>query len=175
MHCKNHRGFSLVELAVVLTVVGLILAIAAPGLIRQLNSQRVRDAAQVLKDEMRMARQKAITNGTRNYVYTQQGANGTQYFTGIRTFNEATKTWNGFQWRGPIDLPAKTKQIGANFSSSYLWFYYDPTGKPHQPFDPVSPWPAQSPVASGSVKVVSMVPGVVDTSTVNLDLSGSVW
>jgi len=173
MHWKNHRGFSLIELAVVLTVVGLILAIAAPGLIRQLNSQRVRDAAQVLRDEMRMARQKAITNGTRNYVYVQWGPDGSQYLTAVRTFNEATKTWNGHVWRGPIDLPAKTRQIGSNFST-YTWFYYDPSGKPHQPYD-MSPWPAQSPVTSGSVKVVSMVPGIVDTSAVNLDLSGSVW
>jgi prepilin-type N-terminal cleavage/methylation domain-containing protein len=175
MHLNNRRGFSLVEMAVVVTVMGLVLAITAPGLIRQLNSQRVRDAAGILRDEMRLARQKAITNGTRNYVYVQWGPDAAQYWTGIRTFNDANKTWNGFTWRGPIDLPTKTMQIGANFSGSYTWFYYDPTGKPHQPFDTGLPWPSQSPIASGSVKLISTVPSIVDTVAVNLDLSGSVW
>ena len=173
MQWSNRRGFTLTEMAVVVMIMGFLLAITAPGLIRQLNAQRVKDSANILREEMRLARQKAVTNGTRNYVYTQYGTGGDQYWTGVRTFNDATKTWNGFVWNGPINLPSKTKQIGSNFST-YTWFYYDPSGKPHQPFD-MSPWPLQSPPASGTVKFVSTVPSITDTVTVNLDLSGSVW
>ena len=61
MHWNNRRGFSLVELAVVLTISGLILAIGTPGLIRYLNSARVRDSARTLAEEMRLARQKAVS------------------------------------------------------------------------------------------------------------------
>src|SRR5438045_1593395 len=97
MHWKN-RGFSLVELAVVLTIAGLILAMTAPGLIRSLNSARVRDSAGTLRDEMRMARQKAVTNGTRNYVYFQWGSNQSQYWTAVATQNPISHVWSGPAW-----------------------------------------------------------------------------
>ena len=169
MHWNNRRGFSLVELAVVLTISGLILAIGTPGLIRYLNSARVRDSARTLAEEMRLARQKAVTNGTRNYVYTQYGTNQNQYWTGVMT-QQTNGVWPSSPvWRGPIDLPEKTKQIGSNFSG-YVYFYYDPSGRPRQPLIGSNP-----PYSSGSVKVVSTVPGITDTTTVSLDLSGSVW
>jgi len=172
MHWKNNRGFSLVELAVVLTVCGLILAISAPGLIRYLDAARVRDAAQTLREEMRLARQKSVTLGTRNYVYTSWGSGPSQYWTGVRTWNDQTKTWSSFTWRGPIDLPSKTKQINGNFGG-YIYFYYDPSGRPRQPLE--RPWPQIDPLASGSIQVVSTVPANTDTMTVNLDLAGGVW
>ena len=168
MHWSNRRGFTLVEMAVVVMIAGLILAISAPSLIRHLNAQRVRDAAHILADEMRLARQKAVANGTRNYIYTQYGAGQNQYWTGIIT-QRTDGVWpTSITWKGPIDLPDKTRQIGANFSG-YVYFYYDPSGRPRQPL------PGNPPLSSGSLKVVSTVPGVTDTTTINLDLSGSVW
>jgi len=164
MHWKDRRGYSLAELAVVVMIAGLILAIGTPGLIRSLNAARVRDSARLLSEEMRLARQKAVTNGTRNYLITMQGANQSQYYTGVAT-KLPSGAWSGITWRGPIDLPGKTKQISANFGS-YIWFYFDPAGRPRTPVDGV---------CSGSIKVVSTVPSNTDTSTVNLDLSGSVW
>jgi prepilin-type N-terminal cleavage/methylation domain-containing protein len=169
MHCKNRRGFTLVEMAVVVMIAGLILAISAPNLIRHLNRQRVHDAAHVLADEMRLARQKAVANGTRNYIYTQYGTGQNQYWTGLVT-QQTNGVWpSSIAWKGPIDLPDKTRQIGANFSG-YVYFYYDPSGRPRQPLTGNPP-----PLSSGSVKFVSTVPGVTDTTTINLDLSGSVW
>ena len=166
MLCKRNQGFSLVELAVVLVVAGLVLAIGAPSLVTYLNSKRVSDAARVLSNEMRVARQKAVTNGTRNWVYTQWGTGANQYWTGIQTSN-GTGGWNATVWTGPIDLPARTKQIQANFSS-YTSFAFEPNGRP-----------IDASVAagrtSGLVKVISTMPSVTDTITVNLDLSGSVW
>ena len=168
----KNRGFTLAEMAVVVMIAGLIMAITAPGLVRYLNQSRVRDSAGVLRNEMRLARQKAVTNGTRNYVYFQYGTNYNQYWTAVATQNPITHVWSARQWRGPIDLPSKTKQIGANFSS-YIYFYYDPYGKGRQPLGMA--WPAVDPPSSGSVRIVSTVPSITDTVTVNLDLSGSVW
>jgi prepilin-type N-terminal cleavage/methylation domain-containing protein len=168
MHWKNREGFSLVELAVVLVVAGIIMAIGAPGLTKYLNSAHVRDAARMLSDEMRLARQKAVSDGTRNYVYTQWGSNSSQYWTGVATQTGPT-TWSGITWRGPFDLPDRTKQISANFSS-YIYFFYDPSGIPRQPVGGSPP-----PAASGSIKLISTIPSVTDTSQVNLDLTGSVW
>jgi len=158
MHCNRREGFSLVELAVVLVVAGLILAIGSPPLIKYMNARKVYDSARILSDEMRLARQKAVTNGTRNWVYTQWGSNAAQYWTGIQT-PLGGGAWSGTSWRGPIDLPKRTKMIAANFSG-LQYFWYDPNGRPSY---------------SGSVKVISTIPSVRDTSTVNVDLSGSVW
>jgi len=169
MHLNDRRGFSLLEMAVVVTIAGLILAISAPSMIRHFNRQRVHDAAHLLADEMRLARQKAVANGTRNYFYTQYGTNQNQYWTGVMT-QQTNGTWPSSPvWRGPIDLPEKTKQIGSDFSG-YIYFYYDPQGRPRQPLVGSNP-----PYSSGSVKVISTVPGITDTTTVSVDLSGSVW
>lgn len=169
MHCKNREGFSLVELAVVLVVTGIILAIGVPNILKHMHSQSVRDSARMLSDEMRMARQKAVSNGTRNYVYTQWGAGADQYFTGVQTQNPNTGAWSTIVWRGPLDLPGRTKQINATFGGN-TYFYYDPSGRPKVSISP----PTEIPV-SGSIKVISTLPSVTDTSTVNVDLSGSVW
>lgn len=160
MHWKKREGFSLVELAIVLVVAGLILAISTPGVIRYLNGQRVRDSARLLADEMRLSRQRAVSNSTRCWVYTQWGAGQNQYLLGTQAQNpNPPYNWLTTQWRGPFELPSKTKQIGANFSP-FQYFYYDPNGRPS---------------GSGSVRVCSTMASVTDTATVNLDLSGSVW
>ena len=165
MHWKNREGFSLVELAVVLVVAGIILAMGVPNILKHMHSQSVRDSARMLSDEMRLARQKAVSNGTRNYVYTQWGPGADQYWTGIQTQNPNTGAWSSILWRGPIELPGRTRQISASFGS-YVYFYYDPSGRPKTPLDTPS---------SGSIKVVSTIPSVNDTAAVNVDLSGSVW
>lgn len=159
MHWKNREGFSLVELAVVLVVAGIILAMGLPNILKHMHSQSVRDSGRMLSDEMRMARQKAVSNGTRNWLYTQWGAGADQYWTGIQTQNPTTGAWSSILWRGPIDLPGRTRQINAAFGG-FTYFYYEPSGRPN---------------ASGSLMVISTLPSVTDTSTVNVDLSGSVW
>ena len=159
MHWNRREGYSLVELAVVLVIAGIILAVGAPPLMRYVNGARVRSAAHVLSDEMRLARQKAVTNSTRNWVYTTWGTNSSQYWTGVQT-QTSPGVWSGINWRGPIDLPSRAKQIQPNFGGGYQYLWYDVNGRPC--------W-------SGSVKLVSTVPNVTDTVTVNVDLSGSVW
>ena len=159
MHWKNHRGFSLVELAVVLVVAGMILAIGAPAMIRYLNGYKVRNTAHKLADEMRMARQRAVANNTINWVYTQWGPNATQYWTGVQTQNGPGGTWGSTQWTGPLDLPDQMKQVSANFNS-VQYVFFKPNGLAS---------------SAGSVRVCSPNASVRDTSTINVDFSGSVW
>lgn len=164
MHSKENKGFSLVELAIVLVIAGIVLAITTPGLIKYLNGQRVRDSAHVLADEFRMARQKAVTNGTRNYVYTQWGTGQAQFWRGVVTKTDEN-VWSGISWSGPYDLPDRTKQISANFGG-YQYLYFDTNGRAYSPL---------ATACSGSVRVCSTIPSVKDTTTINVDLSGAVW
>jgi len=54
------RGFTLVELGVVLVLVGLVLGIAVPAVVQSTRSSRLRAGAQGLAMQINLARQKAV-------------------------------------------------------------------------------------------------------------------
>ncbi|GAB6195023.1 pilus assembly FimT family protein [Lysobacter xanthus] len=57
------RGFTLLELVVVLTIMGLAAAMAAPSLFRSIESWRARDAVEALRDQMHGLPAKARSSG----------------------------------------------------------------------------------------------------------------
>jgi prepilin-type N-terminal cleavage/methylation domain-containing protein len=156
-------GFTLVEMAVVLIVVGILLAITTPALRRYLSSYRVGDAARQIQSEMRLARQKAVTNGTRNWIFCGTSGNEVYYWTGIQT-QRSDLSWSAVNWI-QWNMPQNTKLIAPTFNGTN-WFYYGPDGKPTQ---------GSTVPVSGSVRVGSTNPSVSDTATVNVDLTGEVW
>jgi prepilin-type N-terminal cleavage/methylation domain-containing protein len=160
MSLRNEKGFSLIELAIVVLVAGIVLAFTTPSINRFLVQARLRDAASRVSGEMRLARQKAVTNSSRTWFLPANNSNvywmGEQRWTGGNVENAssfATTTW-----KGPYTLPSTVRIIQANWGG-LTYFWYAPNGRP---------------VASGSMKLVSTV-GAPDTLTVNVDLSGSVW
>jgi prepilin-type N-terminal cleavage/methylation domain-containing protein len=157
MDRQRQKGFSLVELAVVLVVAGLILAIGAPGLHKYLESNRVGDAARQISSELRIARQKAVTNGTRNWYFAGISGQEGLYWTGVQT-PLPTGGWSTTAWT-LWNMPTNTKQVTPNFGG-VNWLYYGPDGRAN---------------TSGSVKVASVVAAVHDTSQINVDLTGEVW
>ena len=60
------RGFSLIELMVVMAIGGVILAFSMPSINRYLNRARLRDNTNRMMNEMRLARQKFV--GLDNYI-----------------------------------------------------------------------------------------------------------
>lgn len=60
MNCDRSRGFSLLELLVVVLVLGLVLAVAYPSLSRTTSTLHLRTAARDVLNTFRYARERAI-------------------------------------------------------------------------------------------------------------------
>jgi prepilin-type N-terminal cleavage/methylation domain-containing protein len=65
---SRERGFSLIELVVVLAVVAAIVAIVAPNTIRWQRDQRLKGAARDIADLLMLARSEATRTGDRHVV-----------------------------------------------------------------------------------------------------------
>ena len=118
MRRRQDAGYTLVELAVVVLVVGIIVAFGLPGLARSITTNNLHNSSQVLIGEMNLARQKAITNSKQNWVWFATG--GTTYWT----------LQSGEGWKGPFSLPSRVTIANPNFSSlNYFWYGAD--GKPN--------------------------------------------
>jgi prepilin-type N-terminal cleavage/methylation domain-containing protein len=155
MSLRDKRGFSLIELAIVVLIGGLVLAITTPSINTYLVKARLRDSASRFAGEMRLARQRAVSNNSRSWFWTWNGSN--YYYIGEQRWQGAT-SWGTTVWRGPYYLPSTVKVLDASWANlNYFW--YTPDGRP---------------MSSGSVRLVS-TSGAPDTVQVNVDLSGSVW
>jgi len=73
---RSEAGFSLIELAVVLVLLGLIVAVGMPALQDWLERYRVRTAAQGLAAEMQLQRMRAVSRNTAHAIIFN-AANGT--------------------------------------------------------------------------------------------------
>ena len=160
MPLRNQKGFSLIELAVVVMIAGIVLAVTTPSINKALLKARLRDASSRIASEIRLTRQKAVTNSSRAWFYTVNGTNqywlGEQRWVGGATSNSAS--FAAIDWKGPYNLPSTVRVTQANWASlNYFW--YTPDGRP---------------VSAGSMKLVTTA-GDPDTVTINVDLSGTVW
>jgi general secretion pathway protein H len=77
MSSRSSRGFSLVELLIVILLAGVILAISVPEIQRSLGSSRLRTSAVQLASELNYARTISVS---RNSIYRVQLHNGNRTF-----------------------------------------------------------------------------------------------
>jgi prepilin-type N-terminal cleavage/methylation domain-containing protein len=70
--CLRPHGFSLIELLVVITILGVVLAMAVPNFVRFVARDRVDAAAQEVQSALTLARQKALARRA-NYRITLAG------------------------------------------------------------------------------------------------------
>ncbi len=155
MSLRNQKGFSLVELSVVVLLAGLILAFSTPSLNRYLTEARLRSSASRIAGEMRLARQKAVSNNSKMWFWTWGDVN--YYWIGEQRW-QGGSGWGSTQWRGPLYLPSTVLVKNPNFGG-INYFIYSPDGRPS---------------ASGTMSLISTTANP-DTIQINVDMSGSVW
>lgn len=97
---SERGGFTLVELLVVLTILGLLIGMSWPSVTRLMSRTRVKEAAKHVRTELGEARLKAIESGTPQVFRFQPG---TGYFE-IRPKEEETA--------GPAVLRSALEQMG---------------------------------------------------------------
>lgn len=77
MPSRSQRGFSLIELMIVLTVLGLLLGFSIPSFHRLSSSYQLQATAENIAGQLRLAREKAIATGVQQPVHF----GGTDYWT----------------------------------------------------------------------------------------------
>ncbi|MCI0528024.1 MAG: GspH/FimT family pseudopilin, partial [Nitrospira sp.] len=73
------RGYSFLEIAVVLSVIGLFLAIAIPNFADWLHTYRLKTAANALANHLRQARLSAVYEGVKYQFQVKDKDNGNFY------------------------------------------------------------------------------------------------
>ncbi len=70
---RQRRGFTLIELMVTVVIVGLLAALATPGILHRVNSYKTRTAAETVATTYRMARLRAMGRGAAVLVNYNDG------------------------------------------------------------------------------------------------------
>lgn len=79
MRPVDARGFSLIELAIVVLVMGMVIAMAVPAMNGFRSSHAVRTAAENIAGQLRLARERAISTGVTQTVRFQANTHGGDY------------------------------------------------------------------------------------------------
>jgi prepilin-type N-terminal cleavage/methylation domain-containing protein len=73
---KSNKGFTVVELLTVMGIVGVLMAVALPGILSWIPEQRLKGAARELHDNLQFARIYAIKAGQDCYLDFNEPATG---------------------------------------------------------------------------------------------------
>ena len=76
---RHTRGFTLIELAIVILVLGLVATFTVPALLRINTSLQLKGASQNLAGQLQLARQKAMATGVPQIMHLYQGTYGVDY------------------------------------------------------------------------------------------------
>jgi prepilin-type N-terminal cleavage/methylation domain-containing protein len=145
MRDPAERGFSLVELAIVLVVMGLLFGFSVPSFRRLSSTFQLRGATENVAGQLRLAREKAIATGVEQPIHI---LNSTTYHMHYPSPIGITTTWT---------LPR-----GITFTSPTLgdWYYMASDGRYYQD--------AGHTVTGSNVIVLGNTRGALDTVSVQL-------
>jgi prepilin-type N-terminal cleavage/methylation domain-containing protein len=143
MRDPAERGFSLIELAIVLVVMGILFAISVPGFKNISSSYQLRGAAENIAGQLRLAREKAIATGVEQPIHIPNSTTyHVHYPSGIST------TW--------------TLPNGVTFANSTVgdWYYMAADGRFYQN--------SGHTVTGSDIIVLGNTRGALDTVSVQL-------
>lgn len=97
LHPALHRGFTLVELMVTISVLAIIMALAVPSFRQLLEAQRMRAAAFDIVADLVLARSEALKRGTTVTLAPATGgwANGWSVSVGTEEIGKKNRVGNG--------------------------------------------------------------------------------
>ena len=144
MRDPAERGFSLVELAIVLVVMGLLFAFSVPGFKRISSTFQLRGATENVAGQLRLAREKAIATGVDQPIHI---LNTTTYHIHYQSpANIISTTW--------------TLPTGITFATVGDWYYMAPDGRFYQN--------SSHTVTGSNIIVLANTRGARDTVSVQL-------
>jgi prepilin-type N-terminal cleavage/methylation domain-containing protein len=109
---SRERGFSLVELMIVLVVLGLIIGYSIPSFQRFSATLQLRGASENIAGQLRLAREKAIATGVVQPVSFRYG------YLGQSDYRTAPATGVGGSWRLPRGV---TYAWGSGVESTFVF------------------------------------------------------
>lgn len=110
---KNNNGFTLIELLAIVVILGVIIAVAAPNMTKQINKKEETD--QTILDEK-------ISNAAHMYIakyYSDKVVDGTCNINNINNINPCSFTLNDLEQDGLINLKGKNC---TNVMGEYMFY-----------------------------------------------------
>src|SRR5262245_1676119 len=110
---SRRAGFSLTELMTAVLILGILAAFSVPGVVKALAGWNLNASRNTVISEVKLLRQKAITQGRSLHVWFSPGS-GTYWFQ-----NPSTSLWTSYQ------LPSRVQFLSVTFVGSGLGGPYD--------------------------------------------------
>lgn len=112
MASSRDRGFSLLELMIVVLIFGLVIGFSLPTFIRFSSTLQLQSAAENISGQLRLAREKAIATGVVQPVTFEYG------YLGESDYRTTPATGVGGSWRLPKGI---TYAAEAEIDSTYVF------------------------------------------------------
>jgi prepilin-type N-terminal cleavage/methylation domain-containing protein len=130
LHCRTRcrstgkrrlgrAGFSLVELAIVCSVLGILILLTTPAWQQYIENQRLAEGADAIAMKLLLARQKAVTEGN-DFILTYDASTGTYR---LHDDDNNNGTYDTGEWRdAQRDLPVGVVIDTHTFASQSITF-----------------------------------------------------